>query len=196
MNPKIRLATRSDVVGMLAIYAPFILTSTTSFEMEVPSEKEFWGRVKKVLAKAPWLVCEINGEIAGYAYAGDHRKRFAYQWNRELSVYVADKYQKRGIASALYRCIIKIILQQGYVNILAGITLPNEKSVAFHEKLGFKSVGIYHNVGFKFDKWWHVGWWEMPLKDLPDEPTKIIPMTDLNPSIAFAFLKWEKEISI
>ncbi|MFT4759126.1 MAG: L-amino acid N-acyltransferase YncA [Paraglaciecola sp.] len=158
MNPKIRLAKRSDVAGMLAIYVPFILETSISFEMRVPSEDEFWGRVEKVLAKTPWLVCVINGEIAGYAYAGDHRERTAYQWNREFSAYISPKYHQRGIASAMYNSLIEIIQLQGYQNALSGITLPNDKSVGFYENFGFKSIGIYHNVGFKFGQWHSVGW--------------------------------------
>ena len=194
MKPIIRLATPADVPGMLAIYAPFILHSTTSFEIAVPSQNEFWSRVEKVLTKTPWLVCEIDGDIAGYAYAGEHRERAAYQWNRELSVYVADKFQKMGIATALYGCIIEIIRQQGYCNILAGITLPNEKSVHFHEKMGFKLVGIYHRVGFKFGNWWDVGWWEMPLQDKSVQPETVKSLEEMIPCLGDSFQKWAAQI--
>lgn len=194
MIPKIRLATSADVAGMVAIYAPFILESTTSFEMEVPSQQEFWGRVEKVLTKSPWLVCEINGEIAGYAYAGEHRERAAYQWNRELSAYIAPKYHRRGIASALYQCLVEIIKLQGYQNALAGITLPNEKSVGFHEHFGFKQVGIYHNVGFKFGNWWHVGWWEMPLNNFLEHPPNIIHFKNLEDKMDKILKNWETTI--
>lgn len=194
MSPKIRLATRADVAEMLGIYSPFILNSATSFELTIPTEEAFWQRVEKVFVTSVWLVCEVEGTIAGYAYAGSHRERAAYAWNRELSVYISDQFQKMGIATALYGCIIDIILRQGYVNALAGITLPNEKSVRFHEKMGFQSVGIYQNVGYKFEQWWHVGWWEMLLQDLPVSPPPIIHWKDLQPTIETDCLRWEKKI--
>ncbi len=160
----IRLPTPADVPAMLGIYAPFVLNSIVSFETEVPSVIDFWGRVQKVLAEAPWLVGEIEGEIAGYAYASKHRSRTAYQWTRELSVYVGEPYRKYGVGKALYSILIRLLQQQGYANVLAGITLPNAPSVAFHEKMGFRPVGIYHRVGYKYGAYQDVGWWELVIR--------------------------------
>ena len=150
---------------MLEIYAPFILHSTTSFETEVPSAAQFWERVSKVLTDTPWLVCECEGLIAGYAYAGDHRSRVAYQWSKELSVYVHPDYYKRNIARALYQAVIDILKLQGYCNVLAGITMPNPGSLAFHKKFGFKSVGTYEKVGYKFGEWRDTHWLQLFIGD-------------------------------
>jgi len=90
---------------MLAIYAPFIESTTITFELLVPSLSNFWSRVKKVQAKRPWLVCEWDGQIVGYAYASEHRSREAYQWTTELSVYVHPDFQKKRVASVLYNTL-------------------------------------------------------------------------------------------
>jgi len=189
---KIRLAQRKDVPEMLDIYAPFILNTVTSFELNVPSEEEFWQRIVHKLEQYPWLVCEIDGKIAAYAYAGEHRARAAYQWNAELSVYVGEGYKKRGIASAMYRCLVEIVELQGYCNILAGISLPNPASVRFHEQFGFNLVGIYHKIGYKFGKWVDVGWWEMPLSRMGKTPPKIQHYQEFTTKIT-AILKREAE---
>jgi phosphinothricin acetyltransferase len=112
---EIRLAITKDVADMVAIYAPFIIDSAVSFETEVPGKMEFENRIKEVLKTAPWLVCEIEGKIAGYAYASEHRSRCAYQWNREVSVYIHSNFYKKGVGSALYKTLFEIIRAQGNV---------------------------------------------------------------------------------
>ncbi len=163
MSIQIRMAVESDVTGMLEIYGPIIRETATSFEYEVPDLAAFWQRVKKVQEQSPWLVCIIDGVVAGYAYASPHRGRTAYQWNRELSVYVRSEFRGKSIATALYQALIEIIRKQGFTNALIGITLPNQPSVQFHEKLGFLPVGIYRDIGFKFGKYHDVGWWQMKI---------------------------------
>src|SRR6187397_2012211 len=102
MNGIVRVATRDDASGMLEIYAPFILNSGITQETEVPSVEDFQQRVISNLEERPWLVCEINKEIAGYAYAGKHRDRKGYQWCTESSVYISEKYFSAGVGKALY----------------------------------------------------------------------------------------------
>ncbi|HMQ63974.1 MAG TPA: N-acetyltransferase family protein [Flavilitoribacter sp.] len=186
---KIRLAEEADTPQMLAIYSPFILHSNTSFELSVPSIDAFRERVKAVLAEAPWLVCETpDGRVAGFAYAGKHRERPAYRWTRELSVYIHQNYRGQNIATALYTALIGLLRLQGYANTLIGITLPNDASVRFHEKMGFKPIGVYHNVGFKAGAFHDVGWWEMAIADqLPgyiSGPEAILDTEDWEAAIA------------
>ena len=171
----IRLPTPADVTAMLGIYTPFVLDSAVSFETEVPSAAVFWGRIQEVLDEAPWLVAEIEGTIAGYAYASKHRSRSAYRWTRELSVYVGENYRKRGIGKALYSILIRLLQQQGYTNVLAGIALPNDPSVRFHESMGFRPIGIYHRVGYKFGAYQDVGWWELSICE--EEPGDILALS-------------------
>lgn len=170
----IRLAAQTDVPAMLAIYGPFVEHTSVSFETEIPGESEFWHRVQTVLKEAPWLVCTYENQVVGYAYASAHRSRQAYQWNRELSVYVKEAWRGRGIATALYSTLIELLKLQGYLNILIGISLPNETSVRFHEKMGFKPVGIYHSIGFKKGSFYDVGWWELVIQNTPPKAVNSI----------------------
>ena len=179
----IRMVEERDVPQILDIYAPFIKHTAVSFEEEVPSVQEFWERIQSYLQEAPWLVYETEGRIGAYAYASPHRGRAAYRWNRELSAYVAEDFQRKGIARALYHSILKIIKAQGYLNALAGITMPNDPSVAFHEAMGFSKVGIYHNVGYKFGKITDTGWWEMRIQDDEFQPDEIRLTEKLDPEL-------------
>lgn len=148
---------------MLAIYAPIVRETTISFELEPPSETEFQQRIKSYQQQMPWLVCEINGEVAGYAYASPHRTRAAYQWSVESSVYVGKNHRRKGIAKALYTSLFKLLQLQGFYNVVAAIALPNQPSVAVHEAVGFLPVGVFHRVGFKFGKWRDIGYWQLSL---------------------------------
>ena len=171
----IRLATKDDAAGMLQIYAPFILNSGITQETEVPSTEDFQQRVISNLAERPWLVCEINNEIAGYAYAGKHRDRKGYQWCTEPSVYISEKYFGLNVANALYTALFDILKLQSYVNAYAVITLPNDRSIAFHKKFGFSYLTIYKKIGYKLGQWHDVGWMQYDInfhnKD-PKDPIK------------------------
>lgn len=155
---KIRLATPDDAQAMLEIYSPYILNSGITQETEVPSVEEFQNRISSYLATYPWLVCEINGKIEGYAYASQHRSRKGYQWCVETSVYIDQEQNGKGIGQALYTALFRILKLQGFVNAYAVITLPNERSVTFHEKFGFHYLFSYKNIGYKLGKWHDVGW--------------------------------------
>ena len=176
----IRIATKDDAEGMLDIYAPFILNSGITQETEVPSIEDFQKRVQSNLKERPWLVCEINGEIAGYAYAGKHRDRKGYQWCVESSLYISEKYFSMGIAHALYAALFDILKLQGYVNAYAVITLPNERSIAFHKKFGFDHLTTYPKIGYKLGQWHDVGWMQyevIPHNNDPKDPIKF-PVID------------------
>ena len=176
---QIRQAMNTDSQPMLDIYAPVIEKTATSFEFTVPTVEEFQYRVSKILEQLPWLVCTNGPSVAGYAYAGSHRSREAYQWSAELSVYIDPLYHRRGIARALYTALAGILKLQGFYTALAGITLPNDTSVGFHEAFGFKPVGIYHNVGHKFGRWHSVGWWEYQLQPYKSDPVPPVTIKDI-----------------
>ncbi|MGH2553215.1 MAG: GNAT family N-acetyltransferase [Chitinophagaceae bacterium] len=167
---QIRIADGSDAEGILSIYAPYIEHSSFTFETIVPAKDEFAERIKYNLQNWPWLVCEVDGVIAGYAYATRYRERTAYQWGTECSVYIHDDYQRTGIAKALYISLFEILKKQGFRNVYAVINLPNERSVAFHESCGFKYFATYEKVGYKLGKWKNVGWWRLMLNEFGDEP--------------------------
>lgn len=172
----LRVANGQDAEGILKIYSPFIINSGITQETEIPSIESFQQRIEATLEVRPWLVCEIENKIAGYAYAGKHRERKGYQWCVEPSVYVNEKFYRYGIAKALYTALFEILKLQGYVNAYAVITLPNEKSVAFHENFGFRYLTTYKKIGYKLGKWHDVGWWEKQLNsygEIQRDPQKL-----------------------
>ena len=189
MSGIIRVATRDYADGMLEIYAPFILNSGITQETEVPSLEDFQQRVISNLAERPWLVCEINNQVAGYAYAGKHRDRKGYQWCTEPSVYISEKYFGFGIANALYTALFEILKLQGYVNAYAVITLPNDRSIAFHKKFGFDYLTTYKKIGYKLGQWHDVGWMQYEINPHNEDPTEPIKFTQIDKAIANSILK-------
>jgi phosphinothricin acetyltransferase len=181
LNDKIiiRSAEQRDAEAILDIYTPYITDTPVSFETEVPTIHAFEQRIVDYQEKMPWLVCEIHNKIAGYTYATNHRQRTAYDCSKELSVYIHKDYRNRGIATGLYTSILEILKHQGVTNVLAGIALPNDESVGFHESFGFKLVGIYHKVGFKLGRFHDAGWWELAIGDNATSRVEIKPAHEL-----------------
>jgi phosphinothricin acetyltransferase len=177
---EIRLATPSDAQGILTIYAPHIQKSFCTFENEVPSLEQFSERINKFVQPRPWLVCIINDVVAGYAYASAHRERVAYQWCCESSVYTHEDFQGKGIGRQLYKALFGILGAQGYRNVYAGITLPNEASIRLHEHCGFTHFATYTNVGYKLGQWKSVGWWQLQLNKYNPKPTPPIPFSEMD----------------
>jgi L-amino acid N-acyltransferase YncA len=175
----IRIATTDDSEPILKIYAPYIENTSHTFETEVPSVDSFKERISSYLQNWPWLVCEIDGVIAGYAYGSRHRERVAYQWSVESSVYVHDDYQRMSVARALYTALIDILKLQRFRNLYAVINLPNDKSVSFHEKSGFEYFATYKNVGYKLGRWKNVGWWQLQLNEYSMEPEPPVKFSDV-----------------
>ena len=176
----IRLANEKDADRILGIYAPYIENTSYTFEIEVPSIESFAQRINTYLINWPWLVYEVNGMIAGYAYATRYRERTAYQWCTESSVYIHNDYRRSGIARALYIALFEILKRQGFRNVYAVINLPNDKSVRFHESCGFTWFATYEKVGYKLGKWKDVGWWKLSINDYTDEPAAPIKFSELN----------------
>jgi phosphinothricin acetyltransferase len=164
MAARIRLAQDSDAEAIAEIYRPVVETTAISFETVAPDRDEMTRRIGETLRSYPWLVCDADGDVAGYAYATKHRVRAAYQWSVDTSVYVAAEHRRRGVAQGLYVALFRVLAAQGFFNAYAGIALPNPASVALHESVGFKPLGIYRSVGFKLGAWHDVGWWELLLK--------------------------------
>ncbi|MEI1377849.1 GNAT family N-acetyltransferase [Nostoc sp. UHCC 0926] len=177
MKAVIRLANESDALKMLAIYAPVVRETSISFEIEPPSETEFQGRIKDYQQQMPWLVCQINDELLGYAYATPYRTRAAYQWSVESSVYVNVEYRRKGVAKALYSSLFQLLQLQGFYNVFAAIALPNPASVAVHEAVGFSPVGVFCRVGYKFSEWHDVAWWQLSLQQ--EQPLPVNPPLSL-----------------
>lgn len=164
-TPLIRLAEEGDALQIAAIYAPVVRDTMISFETESPSVEEIARRVRDTLVRWPWLVCERDGEVLGYAYAGAHRSRAAYQWSVDVSAYVREYARRKGVGRALYTSLIAALDLQGFYNAYAGIALPNNASVGLHEAMGFRLVGVYRGVGYKLGAWRDVGWWGLALRE-------------------------------
>jgi phosphinothricin acetyltransferase len=175
----IRLATAEDASGILDIYRPYIENTSFTFETETPSVKSFAERISSYLMNWPWIVCEIDGKIAGYAYGSRYRERTAYQWCVEASIYIHDDHQRSGIGKKLYDRLFEILKLQGFRNVYAVINLPNEKSVNFHERCGFKWFATYEKVGYKLGKWKNVGWWQLILNEYSMEPEAPVRLSDM-----------------
>lgn len=178
MKPIIRIAERRDVTGILEIYSPFILDTAITFEEIVPDEDSFWQRIQDILKELPFLVCEIDGRIAGYAYASGYRSRASYRWSKEVSVYIHPDFHRRKVAHALYTSLNEMVRHQGIANLLAIITMPNEPSVAFHEKFGYRKCAEFSKVGYKLHQWQNVGWFELFIQDENEVPREKILQFD------------------
>jgi phosphinothricin acetyltransferase len=174
----IRLASERDAAQIQAIYSPIVSQTVTSFEMEPPTVEEMRRRITDTLAHFPWLVCEHQAQILGYAYASKHRARAAYQWSVDVSVYVHANTRRTGIGRAMYASLFQILRLQGFYNAYAGVALPNPGSVGLHEAMGFKPIGVYSEVGYKFGAWHDVGWWHLALQPKAVSPQ---PPLDLPP---------------
>ena len=136
----IRTATPDDGASISEIYAPYVRDTVISFETDIPTAGEMTRRIAATLEAFPWLVCEEDGDKLGYAYAGKHRQRAAYQWSCDVTIYLAPRAQRRGIGRRLYKALFDILVHQGFAAAYAGITLPNEASVGIHEAMGFRPV--------------------------------------------------------
>jgi L-amino acid N-acyltransferase YncA len=176
----VRIASPDDAAELLDIYSPYILNTAFTFETEVPGTDQFRRRIDKYLQKYPWLVAEVSGRIAGYVYGSVHREREAYQWTCECSVYIQDNFKGRGLGTLLYDALFQILKLQGFRNVYAGITIPNEDSEKLHHKLGFVKFADYENIGCKFDRWHSVGWWRLQLNPYDEAPEPPIPFNKMS----------------
>lgn len=151
----IRPATFADIPAITAIYAPAVLHGTASFELEPPDDAEMRRRMDAIRAAGyPYLVSEMNGTVAGYAYVNTYRARPAYRFTVEDSVYVAPVAQGHGIGRLLLAELIAASEQRGYRQIIAVIGDSNQPaSIALHSAAGFTFSGTLHAVGFKFGRW-------------------------------------------
>ena len=168
----IRLITEADAGEVLEIYKPYVQDTIISFEYEVPALEEFLQRIKSYTSEYPWLVCLLGNKIIGYAYASKHRDRTAYQWSVDSAIYLSPEVHRNGIARILYESLFSILRLQGYFNVYAGISLPNEKSVGFHKAMGFEEIGIYKKTGYKQGRWHNTVWFQLHLAEHLDDPPK------------------------
>lgn len=165
-----------DAAACAAIYAPYVLHSPATFEDVAPDARAMRERMRRVQATHPWLVAEDGGRVAGYAYASRHRERAAYRWACDVAVYVGAAHQRRGVGRRLYEALFERLRAQGFHVAVAGITLPNDASVALHESLGFELVGVHRAIGWKAGAWRAVGWWQLRLLPVDGDAAPAEPL--------------------
>lgn len=171
----IRGAGEADAKELLGIYAPYVTATAVTFEYTVPPLEEFRDRIARTLEKYPYLVAVSGERILGYAYASAFKGRAAYDWSVETSIYVRMDKTHEGTGKALYAELEKILKKQHIINLNACIAYPNPESIAFHERLGYKTVAHFTKCGYKCGKWYDMIWMEKMLSEHPDNPQPVIP---------------------
>lgn len=163
----LRNATVDDATAIAAIYNPYITDLLTSFE-EVPLTPEIMaGRINNVTTRYPWLVFESDGELLGYAYATRWKERHAYRFCAETCIYLRRGAEGSGVGSALYAELLRRLPSHDIQVAIGCIALPNDASVALHEKFGYEKVGHFPAVGYKFSQWIDIGYWRKQLSEGP-----------------------------
>ncbi len=169
-----------DAQAAAAIYGPAVDASVATFEQVAPDAAEMADRIRRTLSHTPWLVAvSESGQPIGYAYAAAHRERPGYRWSVDISTYVDQRQLRRGVGRALYDSLLAILRRQRFINAYAGIALPNPASIALHEAIGMRRIGVYQRVGYKFDAWHDVAWYGMRLQDPSNPPAEPIPLPEL-----------------
>jgi len=191
----IRLATIDDVPAMLDISNHYARTTPANFAVEPEPTEQWQHEFETHSAAYPWLVATESprsseehvhtsgSSVLGFARSAPWKGRCAYAFAAETSVYLHPDHRSRGIGRALCEALFAILEAQGYRTVLAGITLPNDASVRLHESMGMKRVALLERVGWKFDRWHDVGYWQMQLGDKDAPPESIRAVADVAPAI-------------
>ncbi|SGY82750.1 Phosphinothricin N-acetyltransferase, putative [Moritella viscosa] len=160
----IRIATEQDAEAISHIYNHYITTTVITFEEEVVSSDDIADRIKTTLAAGlPWLIAEEDNIVLGYAYATPWKSRIAYQFSVETSVYLDPNASRKGWGSQLYQALFVQLQHTKVRTVIGGIALPNPASIALHEKLGMHKSAHFSKVGYKFNQWIDVGYWQKSL---------------------------------
>lgn len=186
MTVLIRQVRLEDAKALLAIYQPYVEETAISFEYELPSLVEFTKRIKAIQSAYPYLVLEKDGVLIGYAYASAFHERQAYAWSVEVTIYLDQSARGHGLGQILYQELECLLEQMGFLNLNACIAWTkeaspflNNRSQAFHQKLGYKIVGHFNNAGFKFNSWFDMIWMEKLIGQHTSQPQKIISFSEL-----------------
>lgn len=183
---KIRPATVSDAEDILKIYGYYTEQTAISFEYKTPSIDEFKARIANTLKKYPYLVAVENGKILGYAYAGPFVGRAAYDWSAETTIYLAPGQKRRGLGRKLYEALEDSLAKMGVLNLYACIGYPetedqylNKNSAQFHQHMGYTLVGVFHNCGYKFGRWYHMIWMEKMIGSRQGNQPPVRPLPEV-----------------
>jgi len=159
----IRIATQNDANAICAIYNYYIKNTCITFEENSITISEMKYRIKSISKEFPWLIYEENDLILGYAYATHWKTRSSYKYSAEVTIYLNKDAKNNHIGTKLYTALLTTLKEKNYRVLIAGIALPNAISIALHEKLGFKKVAHFKNIGYKFNHWIDVAYWQLEL---------------------------------
>ncbi len=159
----IRLAKLSDAKRIVQIYNHYIENTTVTFEEQSVSEQDMAQRMAPKIEQGRWLICEEDGHVHGYAYAEQFAQRSAWRFTLVASVYLDESCHGRGLGQELYKNLFDTLKKQEVHSVMALITMPNDKSVIMHEKMGFKKVGQVVEGGYKLGRWIDVSYWQLML---------------------------------
>jgi phosphinothricin acetyltransferase len=163
----IRAATLDDLPALTDIYNHYVLNTTITFDLRpfTGEERREWFDDHQPAGPHRLLVAtDPTGTCLGYASSSRWRPKAAYDTTVEASVYCHPNAVGTGCGTALYTALFASLEHEDVQTIVAGVSLPNARSLALHERLGFRSVGVFHAVGRKFDRYWDVAWFERPLR--------------------------------
>lgn len=160
----IRPCLESDAAAVCEIYNHYIRDTVVTFEETPLTVAEMAERIAEIGTRFPWFVLEDGGVVIGYAYAATWKTRSAYRFAVESTIYLAPQSTGRGLGLGLYAALVAELRRRGFHSVIGGIALPNGASIALHEKLGFKKLGSFTQVGWKCDRWVDVGYWELILE--------------------------------
>ena len=158
---EIRPVVKSDAAAIAAIYNYYVLQTIVTFEEEAVSVAEMEQRIEEISAAYPWIVFVEDGQVLGYAYASGWKSRCAYRNSVETTVYLHTEAVGKGAGTRLYKALLMQLQERGLHTAIGGIALPNAASIALHEKMGFHKVAEFQEVGFKFEQWINVGYWQV-----------------------------------
>jgi phosphinothricin acetyltransferase len=157
----IRPVAATDAAAIAAIYNHYVTQTTVTFEEEPVSADEMGRRIEALTGQGqPWLVAEVDGQVAGYAYATKWHHRHGYRYSAEVTVYLGKDFGGRGLGTALYQALFPLLEANGIKSLVGVIALPNAASIALHEKFGMQKVGHLKAIGMKFGEWIDVGYWQ------------------------------------
>ncbi len=182
MNIEIRTARESDAADIAEIYRPYVENTAVSFEYTAPDAAEMKKRISAVLESYPFLVAVKNGEIVGYTYASRLKERKAFDFTAEVSIYVHRDQKRGGIGQKLYTSLEEILLLQNVKSVNASIAYSKSEdeylthdSLAFHERMGYRQIGIFCKCGYKFGRWYDLLWAEKHIGDFTAKPAPFVP---------------------
>lgn len=173
-----RIASPADATRLAEIYAPFVADTAVTFATVPLTAADF---LHKMEGPYPFLVCEEEDRVVGYAYAALFREKEAYRWDVELTIYIEAAAQGKGAGTALMRALLALLRAQGYLTAYSCITLPNPGSIALHRRFGFEEIGRFPRSGYKLGRWHDVVWLALPLGEFACPPSEPIPFSELPP---------------